>query len=312
MKVCFVGIGSIARRHILNLSETCAERQIPLTIDLYRSGRGTVLPEEIMQIIRCVYRRIEDVPEDYDVIFITNPTNMHIDTLGMFGKKGKNFFIEKPIATIEQTKRIQKFPMEEGKQYYVACPLRYTRIVQYIKENVKSEEVYSARCISSSYLPDWRPGISYQQTYSAQKRLGGGVAADLIHEWDYIRYLFGTPQQVIHMEGKVSGLEIDSEDIAIYLAKYQKMFVEIHLDYFGRYTIRELQLFTAHDTLTCDFIKNRIICLKTGKVIQFEDTRNDYQKAEIRYFLDIIDGKRENPNTIEYAIETLKLTGGQV
>ena len=62
---------------------------------------------------------------------------------------------------------------------------------QYVKNNVDLSKVYSARAISSSYLPDWRPGQDYRTTYSAHKDMGGGVSIDLIHEWDYLSWLFG-------------------------------------------------------------------------------------------------------------------------
>ena len=42
-----------------------------------------------------------------------------------------------------------------------------------------------------SYLPGWRPGTDYRQSYSAQRRLGGGVLLDVIHEVDYAAWVLG-------------------------------------------------------------------------------------------------------------------------
>ena len=38
LKVCFVGIGSIAKRHILNLQAICRENNIALCVDALRSS----------------------------------------------------------------------------------------------------------------------------------------------------------------------------------------------------------------------------------------------------------------------------------
>ena len=100
--------------------------------------------------------------------------------------------------------------------------------MQYVKANIIPDDVICVRAMSSSYLPDWRPGQDYRKTYSAHKDLGGGVSIDLIHEWDYLTYLFGWPKKVHSFIGKKSNLEIDSDDYAIYIAEFEKMIAELH------------------------------------------------------------------------------------
>ena len=43
---------------------------------------------------------------------------------------------------------------------------------------------------------------------------------DLIHEWDYLTYLFGIPEQMYKFVSHCSSLEINSDDLAVYIAKY--------------------------------------------------------------------------------------------
>ena len=243
LKVCFAGVGSIAKRHIRNLHTVCAEQGIELKIDAWRRNNPTAA-----EGINTVYCDLNQMPDDYDAVFITNPTEAHLSTLQQLHDKGRNFFIEKPVVSLKQLEAAKNFILKENTVYYVAGPLRYNAVIQYVRENVRPDDVISARCISSSYLPDWRPGQDYRLTYSAQKALGGGVSIDLIHEWDYLTVLFGWPQKVLHMKGKKSALEIDSDDYAVYIAEYEDKIAEIHLDYFGRKTIRELELFTKDDT----------------------------------------------------------------
>ena len=220
LKVCFVGIGSIAKRHIKNLKRVCHNRNIHLDVDAVRRKRNAV--EETALGIRDVYTDYKCQQEQYNVIFITNPTEFHIDTLNDLALHGRHFFVEKPIASIVQIDLAEQFRQKNGSVYYVACPLRYNAVIQYLKENIQPQDVISVRSISSSYLPDWRPGTDYRNTYSAHKELGGGVSIDLIHEWDYLTYLFGFPDRVQCILGKKSNLEMDCEDVAIYKGEYKE------------------------------------------------------------------------------------------
>lgn len=306
-KVCFVGLGSIATRHIKNLKEILHE---DVVIDVLRSGNGKTLDENLNSLIEQVYYDLSELPMDYDIIFITNPTRLHYETLLKVKNNAKYFFVEKPVFETGE-EDIAMLELKQDSICYVACPLRYTNVIQYLKENIDFSKVYSMRCISSSYLPDWRPGIDYRNTYSARKELGGGVSIDLIHEWDYICYLIGQPQRVCSFIGKKSDLQINSDDIAIYIAEYEDKFVELHLDYFGRVPSRKIQLFTENDVIEADLIEQKVIYQKTNSVVDLNEDRDSYQKKELLHFIDIIEGKCQNDNSVERACQTLRITRGK-
>ncbi len=306
LKVCFVGIGSIAKRHIRNLQAVCNSRGIDLYIDAFRRKKESVDGAD------NIYDSPEDVPGDYDVIFITNPTDMHLESLKLFHDKGKHFFIEKPVVPLTQIVKAKSFATRNDSVYYVAAPLRYNAVIQWIKNNISPEDVFSVRSISSSYLPEWRPGQDYRDTYSAHKDMGGGVSIDLIHEWDYLTYLFGPPVQVQAMIGKKSNLEIDSDDFAIYIADYPDKIAELHLDYFGRKTIREIQIFTEAETIIGDIANNQIHFSVTGKTLDFHEERDDYQKRELIHFLEMIERKTDIEDGYHHGIDLLQLTQGRV
>lgn len=308
LKVCFVGIGSIAKRHIRNMTDVCNDKGIDLYIDAYRYCNSSEAPGEVDRVL--VKR--EELDDSYDAIFITNPTDLHLKTLNDLHYKSNYFFIEKPLVSLEQMGLAKNFILRENAFYYVACPLRYSSVIQYIKNNIDKHCIKSVRCISSSYLPDWRPGADYRLSYSAHRKRGGGVDIDLIHEWDYITYLFGWPDEISYISGRKSDLEIDSTDLAIYIADYKSLSVEIHLDYFGRYPIRKIELFTSEDTIVGDLIQNSIIFLKENKVIEFKEGRDHYQKRELIHFL-----KQIKCNKVDYrgyydAMKVLALTQGKI
>lgn len=307
-RVCFVGIGSIAKRHINNLRTVCEKRDLNVQIDAFRrSGSTSEVPG-----VDHVYTDMSEISGRYDAVFITNPTEFHLDTLRTFHDLSDHFFIEKPLVSVNQLSTIPDFPWREDAVYYVACPLRYNAVIQYIAENIDPKKVISVRSISSSYLPDWRPGQDYRDTYSAHKDLGGGVSIDLIHEWDYLTFLFGKPLAVRSMIGKKSSLEIDSDDYAIYIGEYEDRIMELHLDYFGRKTIRKIELFMDDDTVIGDIAANKISFLVSGKTIDFNEVRDDFQRRELDHFLDMIFCGKDNDSSYSHAYDVLKLTQGEV
>ena len=304
-KVLFVGVGSIAKRHIRNL-HAIENDSLHFEID---AVRRTAVPTDGVEHI---YQSASEAPDNYDIVFITNPTEYHLSALRQYHEKGKNFFIEKPVVSIGQIKEAQKMELKEDSTYYVACPLRYNAVIQYIKTNIAPSDVISVRSISSSYLPDWRPGQDYRETYSAHKALGGGVSIDLIHEWDYLTYLFGWPSRVFSLIGKKSDLEIDSDDYAVYIAEFKDKIAELHLDYFGRKTIREIQLFTKDDTIIGDIANNQITFMKSGKTIRFEEERDDCQKRELLHFFGMVSNEQKDADDFLHAVKVLGLTQGNV
>ena len=311
-RIAFVGLGSIATRHLKNVHTYLALQGDGCTVDLYRSSLGRPLAEELQPLVNKTYLYAVQIPADrkYDVVFVTNPTSMHYETVERFAAHTDSLFIEKPVFDSTNVDE-SIFKLIEGKPCYVACPLRYNPVLQYVKNNVDFDKVISARAISSSYLPDWRPGQDYRKTYSAHKDLGGGVSIDLIHEWDYLTWLFGMPTECKQMICKVSNLEIDSDDLAVYIGRNEKTSFELHLDYFGRQTLRTLDLFTDEETIHCDLIGGTVSYLKDGKTVKLESERNAFQMKEIEHFFEIINNKTDNDSTPEHAYRVLKIAKGE-
>ncbi|MBR2260539.1 MAG: Gfo/Idh/MocA family oxidoreductase [Paludibacteraceae bacterium] len=311
--IAFVGLGSIGTRHLRNVCALLDKWNDTYTIDLYRSSIGKPMPDDIACLVRNEYLFSAELSAqvNYDIVFVTNPTALHYDTLLKFKDNTKSFFIEKPIFNTTEVD-VDIWNKLKDVTCYVACPLRYNPVLQYIKKNVQLNKVLSARAISSSYLPDWRPGQDYRVSYSAHRDMGGGVGIDLIHEWDYLTMFFGVPEMCYSIQDKISPLEIDSDDIAIYIAKTRSTTVELHLDYFGRKSIRTLDLFLSEDTLHCDILNGSVEYMSSGEILNFNGDRNAFQLLEIEHFFDIINHKIENDSTAEHAFAVLKLAKGEL
>ena len=308
MDVLFVGIGSIGTRHLKNLHEIAKRRGMELHADALRSS-PRALPEETQQLLRAQYSHFDELGH-YDAAFITNPTHLHAHTLQELSGKVDCFFIEKPI--FESTGYdLESLGLGDYQKAYVAAPMRWCGTFLALKKLMPTLKPYSARVICSSYLPEWRPNVDYRKVYSAHKDMGGGVTIDLIHEWDYMVDLFGAPLECFNFKGTYSDLEIDSDDLSVYIARYPNMLAEVHLDYFGREYRRSIELFCKDGTVTADFGEGTLT-LADGTVEHYEEPVNERYLREMDYFIDYVqNGKGASINSPAMALDVLRLTQGE-
>ena len=305
MKVLFVGIGSIGTRHLKNLHTVANERGLTLDVTALRSS-SRELPAETARLLNRQISALDDTV--YDLAFITNPTTLHHKALEDLKGKANFFFIEKPIFE-DCIYDLNVLGLNE-KNAYVACPMRYCGAYMKLKELLKDKKPFSVRIICSSYLPGWRPNTDYRKNYSAIKALGGGVTIDLIHELDYMTDLFGFPEESYNFKGKYSDLEIDSDDLSVYISRYKDKICEVHLDYFGREYRRTCEVFLPEGTMEAEFGKGSVK-LPDGRVINCNEDANRRFVREMRNVLDIMAGKAENINDVYKANKVLALTLGK-
>lgn len=297
MKVIFFGLGSIGKRHLMNLFAYGDEHSVNFDISAFTSSGNQEFPE-----IKYIEKK-EQLDEHYDLAFITNPTFKHFETLELIGNKANFIFMEKPVFS----KSIQlDSKLRSKKNIYVAAPLRYKKIMDVVRKQITDIEVFSGRVICSTYLPDWRKNVDYRKNYSAFRDMGGGVELDCIHELDYVTNLFGFPSQVKKQFGKFSNLEIESNDLATYLLIYEDKILEVHLDYFGKKPKREFELFTELGIIKVDLLNNMMSV--NGVVIdqENEDSNEMYQR-ELCYFLEEVVANKNNWNDLNHANEVLKI-----
>jgi len=302
MKILFIGLGSIGKRHLKNVKHYLNENKIKYEFHCLKSKTSCNSNEDINKILYS----FSDLDNDYDCIFITNPTHKHYDTLEKVINKGRYFFLEKP-AFDSYKYNISFINNYLAKRIYVAAPLRYTPILDGIKNIIKNEKVYSLRSICSTYLPDWRTNQDYREVYSAHKDQGGGVSIDCIHELDYITYLVGFPEKIYNLQDKVSSLEVNCEDISIYVARTKNVFIELHLDYFGKQWRREVEVVTQNGIIRGDFINKKIYNSNGPQEINFEYDANYMYVKEIEYFFENVCHSKENWNDIYEAVKLLKI-----
>lgn len=304
-KILFVGMGSIGCRHLQNIKKSLPSAEIAAL----RSQKSAI-NNEYSELINYEFYNLEDAKEfNPDIVFITNPTSLHIETALEFINQVSAMFIEKPVS--DSVEKVQKLiDQNENVIVHVACPLRYHPALKFIKKYLEnSPKIYNIKIVSGSYLPDWRPGQDYKDTYCARKELGGGVSLDLIHEIDYMRWIFGDIDGGYFGSSKISELELETEDISYGIWKLKNdILCEMHLDYFRKVPERYMEIVTKESVIWVDLI-NSSISIDNGKKTEkfdFDFDRNDMYIDEINYFLNCVNNGKESFNDLSFALKTLK------
>jgi predicted dehydrogenase len=99
----------------------------------------------------------------------------------------------------------------------VGCQLRFHPCLLRLRALLAGGAVgriVAVRVAVGEYLPGWHPYEDYRGGYAARRDLGGGVVLTLVHELDYVYWLFGLPRRLWAVGGHLSRLELDVEDTA--------------------------------------------------------------------------------------------------
>ncbi len=297
MNVLIIGLGSIGKKHITALREIDSGVQITAL----RSGYSTNEIEGVRSITN--FREFDGTP---DFVIICNPTSEHYVSIKQFSGKGIPLFIEKPaLHSLDNLDEI--IGLTANQLTYVACNLRFHPGIKWLKENLNAfGRINEVRAYCGSYLPTWRAGVNFRDSYSSRPELGGGVHLDLIHELDYCFYLLGKPNAVERHVSNNSSLAIPAIDYANYFLQYDNFAAAITLNYFRHKTKRELEIVCENATLTLDIFNNTLYInddLKTKFEVQMADTYVE----QLNYFIGCIKQKSKPMNSLPEAADVLKM-----
>ncbi|WP_295127399.1 Gfo/Idh/MocA family oxidoreductase [uncultured Chitinophaga sp.] len=303
MKVLFIGLGSIATRHLNAL------RQLVPGVQLYalRSGIGQSFGwEGINELFNA-----DDIPADIDFGIISNPTFRHAEAVEILLARSIPIFLEKPLAhQLDGLEQLVSRVEKSGLISYVACNLRFLPSLVFLRNHLLQANVIvnEVNVYCGSYLPNWRPGKDFRDMYSTRPEMGGGVHLDLFHELDYTCWLFGMPQEVDVLLRNNSTLRIAVPDYANYRLLYKGFTAQVTLNYFRRDSKRELEVVTADGTFTLD-LSNNHVTNETGEILFHEDGAGIAQTYlfQMEYFLKVLRGEEKSFNTLRDSLSILKI-----
>ncbi len=245
MKIAIIGYGSIGERHAQNLRALGVKDIVVYDPSVERASRAQQEGFLVVETLK------EALAQRAQAALICTPTALHAEHAIAAIKTGHHVFIEKPIATtLKDADRVLKAARECHRFVVVGCNMRFYPAIAFLKRFIDDGalgKVLSARIEVGHYLPLWRPDQDYRRSYSAQKGQGG-VIFDTIHELDIAQWLFGPVLQVFCAAGKVSTLDIETEDYAKLLLTHPHLVSDVHLDYLQQNYTRGYKVIGDHTT----------------------------------------------------------------
>lgn len=240
-KTLVVGYGSIGARHARILAELGCEVAVVSRRQIDGVRRYAAIDEAVTAL-----------QPDYAVI--ANETFAHakaVAALAAAGFRGK-LLIEKPVGGAIDAQGFSAVA--------VAYNLRFYPALVTLAAMLRDEDILSMQVYCGQYLPDWRPGTDYRQSYSADPARGGGVLRDLSHELDYVVWLGGACRRIAAIGGRFGALEIASDDCwALLLEQERCRCTTVQMNYLDRPGRRQIVVNTKDHTYTVDFARAALI-----------------------------------------------------
>lgn len=286
-RVLVVGYGSIGARHARLLGE--------IGCDVAVVSAREVDFHQLYDTLRQGW-----LSHQPTLVVLANATAAHhaaLVELAQLGHSG-DVLVEKPVFD-----HVMPIPENGFRQLRVAYNLRFHPVLLSLREALADQSIISAQAYVGQYLPNWRPGTDYRRCYSSHADQGGGVLLDLSHDLDYLAWLMGPWKRVAAIGGRLSELEITSDDVFSLLYQSDRCpVIGVQLNYLDRLGRRRVIVNTADHTYEADLVRH---ALKVDGEEQVFPVERD--TTYLAMHAAMLSGNPDQACTIQEALDTLGL-----
>ncbi len=191
MNVAIIGCGGMGPLHArmaancgLNIV-VCADQMRKAATALAREHKAKVVTDAMEAIHR----------DNVDIVAIATPTGTHAMFVKEAAKAGKHIFCEKPFCrTVAECKAAIKAVEKAGVKLFVGHVVRYFHEFEAMKAQVEAGKIGEP-----GYAKLYRGGIFPQGSgkwFHDFERSGGVTFDTMIHDLDWLRYMFGEPERI--------------------------------------------------------------------------------------------------------------------
>lgn len=233
MRVLVVGSGPIGRRHVENVLALGHEAAVARRVS---ADTPVVASASDVPVLAGLQEAGDWEPE---AVIVANPPSEHLFVARWAIDRRCPVLVEKPLgASLDGVDSVLQAAARAGVHLAVGHNLRFHPALRAVKEAVdlgRIGRLLLARAEVGSYLPDWHPGEDYRLGSAARRELGGGALLTLIHELDLVLWIAGDAELIAGVHTKVSGLNIDVDDVAELVLRHASGTVSsVHMDLVDR------------------------------------------------------------------------------
>lgn len=332
MKILMIGLGSIGQRHLRNIRRLYGKkyeilayrtRRLQTTFDDDMCIRENVELETEYEL--KVYNNLEQALEQSpDIAFITNITSRHMECAIEAARKGCHLFIEKPLShTCDGVSELQEIVKQKNLKVFMGFQNRYHICAQEAKKYLENGIIGHVVHVESKFcerLSTMHRYEDYQDTYMANKSMGGGAILNLqVHDLDCLHWILGQPISVYSVANNHSLLDIDVEDfsVAIYQFKQEQRCITASsiTDFYQYPPVHTLSIVGTKGRIKVDFNNVTISIFVGDKEIiskQYKDfVRNEMFIRELQDFVSCIENDTEPAIGLDAGITALNMALAQ-
>jgi predicted dehydrogenase len=323
-KILLIGLGSIGQRHYRNFKNIgknfsfFAIRKIKNSPELTKNN---LIKNQKFNLKK---KRIKEISEEeslnktFDVVFICNPSSLHVRYANLFARKNTALFIEKPLShNLSGIKKLKNKINKNNLICAVGYQLRYHKFLHKIKKIIDKNllgKIKKVEIFNQNFLPNHHKYEDYRAGYAARKKLGGGVLLCFIHEIDYANFLFNKPKSIKCVLGKKSNLEIDVEDYAdlkcLHTLDGHNFIVKTKLDFIRKKEKRECKILFQNGEINWDLKSDKLEIRNNKKIIKrlkSNISRNTLFKKQLEQFNENINLGKTPLSNLENGISSLEV-----
>jgi UDP-N-acetylglucosamine 3-dehydrogenase len=188
-----------------------------------------------------------DFLDRVDGVDIVTPADSHLTLCQECFKKGKDVFVEKPIALTSAEAREMIFQADKrGLILQVGHIYRYHPAVSKIKSLIENGDLGEVQYAYGHFMGFKRPRTDV-----------GVTQTDAIHYFDLFNYLFGSPPQAVRAVVR-HYLNLPLDDTSVSILEYGEKLVFVEAGYMPPENRRDISIIGDRGSLYCDFKKNSL------------------------------------------------------
>lgn len=291
MNILFFGTGAAALRYL-----GIVKAAYPGSIIHCVTGRDTN-DLSINGIDRFIKFSNLEKDRDYYFSIIANAASCHLKALYHCYKENIPALVEKPLVSEIDVEIFADpaFLTWARANVKVAFNLRFTGSAVFFREKIKEwqlSSLISAQAFAGSYLPDWRSGVKYQDSASANLQMGGGVLREYSHEIDYIQWLAAGHNIELKYSRSFDSRSLDLnsvDDVISMVGQFPTLRaaneVIINLNFCSRAVYRICRFIFSGRVITWDLVNHTVFwCEADGKIEQMQFKNNEIEESYGKLF----------------------------